>query len=404
MKDKLTTPDPWITLIALFVTVIGVLVIWDAGFSRAAANGMVLPRELAYQTGFAIVSLVAGFAVSKINRIFWLKALPWMSIASLALLVAVEVPGVGKEINFAKRWIAIGPFTIQPSEIAKIVAIALVSLMVSTWISPALDTYKGWPQKLDAWVSVILRKGWPVGVVAIMFVFLEREKDMGTAAVLVAALMAILFASRLKRTSMVLLSVCTILVAVLLVSKEGYRSDRIVNHAHRWETSRRDSNGYQTTQSEIALARGGLTGVGFGNGRAKHNLPAPTTDFVLATLSEEFGLLGSFVCVGLLGCLSLRLGYIGLRQKDLFSRSIHIGVAVWIAVQSTLNILMVNGTIPPVGVPLPFITYGGSSLLSLWLALGLCQSLQTANRPKLEESHETDRDGWRHGRTRFSGA
>lgn len=403
-KKNRSVSDPWITLIALLVTVVGVLAIWDAGYSRAAANGMVIPRELAFQAGYGIAALMAGLLASKVSPDILKRIAPWVAVSATLLLLAVELPGIGKEINFARRWIAFGPITIQPSELCKLSSILLLSWYVFTWKPMTASAQSSLASRLDRFVSYGLRYGWPIVLLIVSFIFLEREKDLGTALILVSALLAILAVSNFRPRVFVVCSTLVVGLCCLLVTKEGYRSDRIQSHLHRWEAGRRDSIGYQTTQSEIALARGGILGVGFGGGRAKHNLPAPTTDFVLATIGEEFGFVGSSICVLLLAALSVRLLWIGLRQRDLFARSVHVGVGTWLGIQTGINVMMVNGTLPPVGVPLPFITYGGSSLLALWVALGVCQSLQGSGSEVVEESSESDRNRGRYGRARLSGA
>jgi cell division protein FtsW len=163
--------------------------------------------------------------------------------------------------------------------------------------------------------------------------------------------------------------------------------------------------GYQTVVSETALARGGLFGVGIGNGIAKHKLPAPTTDFVLATVGEEFGLLGVLVVVGLLAVVTWRLFWLAARAPDTFSRLALVGMAVWIGIQTCTSVTMVNGTLPPIGIPLPFVSYGGSSLLALWMGVGISMSVARQQSQKKEvESPASGSYGWRDRRPRVPSA
>jgi cell division protein FtsW len=404
MQKTIERPDPWVTLLTLFVTVLGVLAIWDAGYSRAAASGQLFPREMISQTVFGVVAMIAGTVCSRVDRKAWRRLVPWLAGLGLLLMLLVEVPGLGKEINFARRWVAVGSLTIQPSEFIKLSAIFLLSAFLIQLPALNLSVPSAWPRKLDTVVNFVLVKLSPIWIILVSLVLLERQKDLGTAAVVVSSALAILVVSKVNFKIVIAIVCCLAIGGVILSSKEGYRANRIANHIHRWDKSNRDNLGYQTTQSEIALARGGLLGVGFGNGRAKHNLPAPTTDFVLATVAEEFGLVGAGICIAILAFLSLRLVLVGLRLKDQFSRYVNVGIGAWIAFQTVVNVAMVNGTLPPIGVPLPFITCGGSSLIALWIAVGICQSLQTVRSEVQEEVDEDNRDRWRNGRTRLSGA
>jgi cell division protein FtsW (lipid II flippase) len=138
---------------------------------------------------------------------------------------------------------------------------------------------------------------------------------------------------------------------------------------------------------------------------AKHRLPAPTTDFVLATVGEEFGLVGALFVVGLLGIVTWRLFYLGARAPDNFGRLALTGMSVWIGVQTCTSVMMVNGSLPPIGIPLPFISYGGSSLVALWMGVGLAMSVAGVKN----ETKEVDRPasgsyGWRDRRARVSSA
>jgi cell division protein FtsW (lipid II flippase) len=165
-----------------------------------------------------------------------------------------------------------------------------------------------------------------------------------------------------------------------------------------------DDIDFQTDQSELAQANGGMLGVGPGSGRAKHVLPAATTDFVMATVGEEFGLVGVTLVIAVLFLMCVRLYSLAMKTKGEFGSLVLIGMASWIAIQTCTNVMMANGALPAIGIPLPFISYGGSSLLALWTGLGVCQSVLAPVKIKQEEPIAPNRDGGWHGRPRFSGA
>lgn len=369
-------PDLTITILALALTVAGLLTIWDAGYARAAVNGLVLPREFQSQAMFLVLAVLAGIGAAKVPANFWKNAaIPGM-IASIVLLVMVELPVVGKEIGGARRWIDLKLFTIQPAEFAKFGAILFLAFILTVrkpWKEPRVRNFG---DRVDrVWMPTVGR-GLVLTLPVLIAVFLiEKEPDLATAMVIVATMIAMMVLGGVRWKSVITFCALGVAVVGVMLYKESYRLERITNHADRWSAKNIETIGYQTTQSEMALAAGGAVGVGLGEGRAKYKLPAPTTDFILATVGEEFGLIGSLAIIGGLGVLTWRIMLLGLQRRDPFDRLMMCGVAVWMGVQATTNIMMANGTLPPIGIPLPFFSYGGSSLLSLWIAVGACQSV-----------------------------
>jgi cell division protein FtsW len=151
------------------------------------------------------------------------------------------------------------------------------------------------------------------------------------------------------------------------------------------------------------MAAGGLVGVGVGAGRAKHILPAATTDFVMTTIAEETGLMGAIVVCAILAGIVFRLFYLSAYSQSDFARLVLQGIACCLAIQASVNVMMANGTLPPIGIPLPFFSSGGSSLIALWIAIGVAQSA-CAEQPTLEGRNEGHRNGWRNWRSRLSGS
>lgn len=179
--------------------------------------------------------------------------------------------------------------------------------------------------------------------------------------------------------------------------------ERITSHTARWSAKNVDDQSYQTVQSELAMATGGVLGVGVGAGRAKHVLPATTTDFIMATVAEEFGLVGALAVMAVLAGLVLRLLMLAQRTAAPFARLVLAGTACWLGIQSCVNIMMANGFLPAIGIPVPFLSSGGSSLVALWLVLGICNSV-LAPSPAKEVGYAPRADRWRDRRTRLSRA
>ncbi len=397
--------DAIVTVLALVATVLGLLAVWDSGYARAAANGNLVPRELQSQLLFCAIAVFLGVFVSRVRPSVARKLSAWVLILTIVGMALVDVPGLGKEINGARRWLDFRFATLQPAEFVKLATIMFVGAMLAWWKPVRAIAVKNWGEALDRiWVPRIGRL-LPGVLVVIAMLMVERQKDLGTMFVVGVAGFAVLLVAGVDKKALLAVFLVACAGGVFFIGKESYRGERIEKHIHRWSDDNIDGPGYQTTQSETALARGGLLGVGLGNGLAKQRLPAPTTDFVLATVGEEFGLLGSLFVIGVLGLLCWRLTWLAVNRDDVYGRSVLGGVAAWIAVQSVVNVLMVNGTLPPVGVPLPFISAGGSSLVALWAALGVCQSIICGEPVSAKEGADaTDRDGWRHGRPRVSGA
>lgn len=404
MTKRLSLPDPILFFLALATTIVGLFLIFDAGYARSIASGDgPIPREFKMQVLFAVASLGIGLLCARIPIDLWKRlAVPGFGLC-VALLLAVKVIGV--EMNGAKRWLDLGPFNLQPSEFAKFGVIAYLAFVFcqrKPWVERT-KRFKHWAQWLDAVAVPKMVRAWPALLVLFVVVMIEFEPDLGTAAVVAAVAYAMFWLGGVSWKSMLAITIIGLSGVAALTIKEPYRVDRILNHSQRWQPDHVDDVGYQTTQSEAAMASGRLLGVGIGSGRAKHIMPAATTDFIMATVGEEFGLLGSLTVIGLLAALTLRLIILARRSPSRFGQLILLGTAAWFGIQSCTNILMANGTVPPIGIPIPFISSGGSSLIALWIALGVCQAAAVP-KLKMEEAHETGRDRWGDRRSRLSRA
>lgn len=395
--------DPLVFWLALAATVIGLLAIYDSGYARAAADGMVVPREFRSQLISAVIALLVGGAVWQVRKKQWPGFAALMAGATFLGLILVKL--VGTTINGATRWIDLKVMTVQPAEFAKFAAILVLATVLSTRKprSKLPREPRHWAERLDwVWIPRIAR-GWPLYVVLAMAGLVLLEPDLATAMVIVVVSGFMLVLGKVSRGSLITLSVLFVVATSVFVMKESYRMDRILNHADRWSAENIEGIGYQTTQSEAAMASGGFMGVGLGEGRAKHKLPAPTTDFVMATVAEELGFVGSMVVLAIMGGLVWRLMVLSRTVRDQFGKLVLGGTASWIAVQSCTNMAMANGFAPPIGVPMPFVSAGGSSLLALWMAIGACQSVLRTS-PEEAEEHASGRDRRWHRRPRVSRA
>jgi cell division protein FtsW len=387
MIRALRLPDPTLFFLAALLTLLGLFFIFDAGYPRSLlANKGVIPREFWMQMIFAPVAIFASFLFARARPKSWQKWSKAIWILTILSLLAVMIPGVGIERSGAHRWINLRVIEIQPAEFAKLGAILYLAgvLAVRKQWPKQVKAPKSFAQRLDTvWVPKVARwmpAVWVLGVV----VLIEREPDLGTAAVIAATGFCMFAFGGATRKSVVAALIIGIAGAGFLAKQQPYRMERITSHSQRWSTENMDDTGYQTVQSELGMATGGVLGTGIGSGRAKHVLPATTTDFIAATVGEEFGLLGMLGLVGLLGAVVVRLIRLSAKAPSAFARHLLIGVACWIGIQSCVNIMMANGTLPAIGIPLPFISSGGSSLIALWVALGVCQSVLQPQTEKEE--------------------
>ena len=301
------------------------------------------------------VGFIALLIFQEIDYRVYLKFTKPLLVLSLILLLLVLIPGVGHHAKGSARWINLGFFKLQPSEFVKIFMVIYLVKVFSSEPSAG------------ARVMQILI---PLLVVAVMFVLIMMQPDFGTAVDLIFVSVVILFVSGFPLRYILSLVVLSIPMFYLLVYQVDYRRDRILAYLDPWKD--RFGNGYHIIQSFIAFKKGGIMGVGLGYGTQKlSRLPEPHTDFVFAVIAEEVGLFGTAFIVILYVLLFLRSVSISVAAPDEFGRLLAIGLGLLIVVQAFINMGVVTGSLPTTGIPLPFVSYGGSSLLSNMIASGI---------------------------------
>lgn len=406
MIGKVRIYDGPMLALAMIATIVGLVFIFDAGYARSLLLGNgAIPREFRTQLLFTPVALIAGLLASRIGAESWRKFSKLLWVATLLALVAPMIPGIGIERNGAHRWIGVGPLEMQPAEFAKIAAIVYLAGVFAgrpRWPSRT-PRFKTRAQYFDSVVVPKLMRILPGLWVLLAVVLIEMEPDLGTAAVVAVTAFAMFIAGGASRKTLLVGGLIAVIGVGVLIVQQPYRMDRIMVHRDRWSAKNLDDTAYQTVQSEMAMATGGVVGVGIGAGRAKHVLPAATTDFVTATVFEEFGLAGALIMIALMGAFAMRLLVLAPRAATPFGSLVLVGVASWIGIQSCVNIMMANGMLPAIGIPLPFVSSGGSSLVALWLAVGICQSMLAPQVAK-EGKVAAGRHRWRNRRTRLSRA
>jgi len=283
-----------------------------------------------------------------------------MLLAALAGLLAVFIPGLGVERNGASRWLELGPLSVQPSEFAKLAVI----VYISAWLASRGHLISKFS---FGFVPFVLM----VGVVGGLVI---AEPDMGTTIIILLAASTIFFVAGAPLTHLGLLILVGGLISWGVIVSRDYQLDRLVSFVS--PESDPQGTGFHTIQLLIALGSGGPAGLGWGASRQKFfYLPGAHTDGVFAVLGEELGFIGLAAILALFGFFLYRALRVTIRSRDQFAKLLGIGIVSWIAYQTLINIGGITRTIPLTGVPLPFLSYGGSSLVSLLAAVGILLNL-----------------------------
>ena len=313
---------------------------------------------------FLIIGSIIMYLLSKLNYNFYKNKSNLILLGCFILLVLVLIPGIGVVRNGSRSWFGVGGFGIQPSEAAKIGLVIFVSKYLSNNYSLMFDIKKG-----------VL----PIMVVIIVFfVLIMLEPDFGTAMVITMSLVAMIFISKVKLSFFVKIGVVGLLGIVALIIVAPYRMARIVSFLNPWSDPL--GSGFQIIQSLYAIGPGGLFGMGLGNSIQKHfYLPEPQTDFIFSIISEELGFLGVLIVGSIFLFIFYRCIKISLNTKDLFGKYLSFGLSFSIIFQTILNLCVVIGLVPVTGVTLPFISYGGSSLLVSMASIGIILNISRRN-------------------------
>jgi cell division protein FtsW len=317
------------------------------------------------QLMFASIGIVMMMAISRLPKIFffrWAKAALWISIV---LLVLVLIPSIGISVAGQRNWISLwGPFRLQPSEIAKLTLIVWGSVVLSKQIRSKITTWQN-----------LLVPVFPVGaLIAVLVIF---EGDLGTALILGPILLSLFYAVGAPVKLFTWSAMAGLLGILILSIQESYRIQRFLSWIN--PSAENQDAGWQVTHGKYALASGGWTGIGLGASKEKWGwLPAAHTDFIFAVVGEELGLVGTLIVLALIGTIAYVALTLARKTNDLFTKLIATSVMAWIVVQSIINVGAVLGLLPVTGVPLPLVSYGGSSLVFTMSAIGVLMAVLRA--------------------------
>ncbi len=304
-----------------------------------------------------IINIIVGFVVFlicfRIDYHKWRKAMPFILVFTVASLILVLL--VGPMVNGARRWLPLVVMQFQPAEPAKLVAIMLTAAYAALQVKTKREINIFTPQ---------------MAIVALMFVLTEQEPDMGTASLILGIPLIMLVVAGLDIKKFWRLVGVVVAGIILLILRQPYRLERLKVTWDPWSDAQ--NVGYQTVQSLSAIGSGELTGMGLGVGVSKYDyLPEAHTDFAFAIFCQENGFLGAIFVFLLFAALAVYAARIAARAKDEYGQFLSVGIMVLVVGQAIANLLMVGGMFPVVGIPLPFISYGGTSLIVTMAAIGI---------------------------------
>jgi cell division protein FtsW len=353
---KKTTPD-FILIIAMFSLLsIGLIMVYSASAIWATYKFDDTFFFAKRQLLFAGVGIVAMLVIMNIDYWNWRRWAKPLIIICFILLLVVLIPGIGTLRNGSRSWIGVGAFSIQPSEFMKLAMIVFLAKFLSERQKYITSFKKGLAPSL--------------GLVFLAFGLIMMQPDLGTGTVMVGTCIAMIFIAGARISHFVGLGMLGVAGFVALVISAPYRMKRITSFLDPWQDPL--GSGFQIIQSLYAIGPGGLFGLGLGQSRQKFfYLPEPQTDFIFAILSEELGFIGGSLVILLFSLLLWRGIRIALGAPDLFGAFLAVGIIIMIAIQVMINIGVVTGLMPVTGITLPFLSYGGSSLTLMLMAVGV---------------------------------
>ncbi len=343
--------------IILALLIIGLLILYSASTVLSYNAFKTNTHYLFHQLFFGVlIGLILMYAFSKIDYHIWQKLTPLLMIASVLLLMAVLVPGIGVKTGGSRRWIGLGPITIQPEEVVKLALIFYIASWIDKRSHEIRDFYYGIIPTLII-----------IGLVAGLIIL---EPDIGTMLVVTLISLTMLFVggSRIKHLGWII--GIGILFFAVVVKLEPYRVARFTAFLNPSLDPK--GIGYQINQALLAIGSGGAFGYGYGHSRQKYNyLPEVMGDSIFAVTVEELGFFRSLFIIGLFGAFSWRGFRIAKNAPDTFGRMVAIGIVAWISFQALINIGAIIGLLPLTGIPLPFVSYGSSALIVILAGMGV---------------------------------
>jgi len=363
-------------LVALGLSMLGLVMVYSATYGEVGADFLFV------RIGHTVLGVAVYFVASRIRYTSWRKYAPALYLIVLLGLILVLIPGIGTQINGARRWLDFGPMSIQPAEFAKLAAILVLSCAVAR-----LPHGSGLPVK-------------PLVAVGVLFILVFVEPDFGSSVVLLAGVAGTLWASELRTRDLVLSGLVGLVAVAGMMVLEPYRRERFLTFLDPWAAA--DGSGYQVVQSMVAIKAGGFFGSGAGSGGQGTYVPELGTDMIFALIGEELGLIGMVVVIAAFGFIALAGLRIAMNASSVMARCVAAGLTTMLIAQATFNIGAAMVVLPLAGMTLPFVSYGGSSLLVCFAAVGILYRISEDSERAREIKHAASPDRRRrHGGARY---
>ena len=355
----------------LFLLLLGMVMVYSSSIAIAEASRMASHNPAHYLLRHAVflaVGLVAAGIAFQVPLSAWQQLAPWLFVAGCVMLMLVLVPGIGRDVNGARRWFSLGPINLQPSELMKLFAV----------LYAADYTVRKMPHMQD------LKKAFlPMAcAMVVVGVLLLKEPDFGAFVVIISIAIGILFLGGMRARLFAVLIVVLLVAFAVMIVVSPYRRDRIFGFMDPWSDA--FGRGYQLSHALIAFGRGEFFGVGLGASVEKlFYLPEAHTDFLLAVIAEELGfvvVVGVVVLFGLVVQRAFVVGRQAVSLDRLYPALVAQGVGIWIGVQGFINMGVNMGLLPTKGLTLPFMSYGGSGILCNSVALAILLRVDWENR------------------------
>ncbi len=342
---------------AASLTSLGLVMVLSASSIRSLETNGSSFAIVGRQIAFLILALPVGYIASRLPFGRWVSLARFSLIGSVLILLIVQIPGIGHLVGGNRNWLGYGPVVIQPSEFVKFFLILWAGYMLSRRESRGSGSENVLKLLLPAFLAIM--------------VLILLGHDLGTAAVFAAILLGLLFVSGIQLRLLGITSILGLTAIVALIITAPHRMSRLLAVIQPFSPEYYKLAGWQPAHSIMGLASGGLFGVGLGASRQKWgNLAEAHTDFIFSVIGEELGLLGTLAVLLLLSALIYSIFNIAIRAHDPMSRYVCAGIGCWILVQTIMNIGSATSVLPVVGVTLPLVSYGGSSLFATIIALG----------------------------------
>lgn len=357
--------DFWLLGAVLGLLGLGIVMVFDASYFIGAEIFGSPYALVARQAAFMCMAALLAFLLSRIDPLL-LRRLAYPALfATLFLLVLVLVPGIGQVRGGARRWISLGLFAFEPSELLKPVFVLYLAHSLTRKQAKIHSFFDGvLPHLLMLLVPILL---------------LLLQPDFGASAVLALVTLTMLFAAGARLGQLLGLGLLALPPALLLIWHSPYRWQRVTAFLDPWQDQL--GNGFQLVQSFLAFGSGGVLGAGLGNGKQKlFYLPEGHTDFIFSLIGEELGLAGAVVVLVCFGVLAMRGFRVATRSRDAFTRLLAFGLTFLIVGQAMLNMSVALGLLPTKGMPLPLVSYGGSAMMSAGLLIGVLLALSRESR------------------------